>query len=254
MQRFLKKYIKLIITLVLFLSMGLIAWFGIVPFYAHIGELRDEIQMFYASRENRNRQIGRLPELHKSYDMIAVDEGRLDILLTETRVIDFVRTLEALAEKTGTEISIKSEEASPVTAPKKAAVKTAAPGEDAAKAEKKEVKGIAETLPYPDYLRLKITLRGEYQNIIAFLSGMETLPTALDVIGVEMRTRTDDEIERASEGSGKPNPFLLVPGNVAATEVAEPTGTEEQLAPRVSRGGLEATFDTIVYVDKPDKQ
>ena len=72
---------------------------------------------------------------------------------------------------------------------------------------------------------------------------METLPLALDVIGMTMKIR-DEEEKKVMTDPGR-NPFLILgDGGVSA----ETTSEEEQAL--IIPGTLEASFDTVVYLEK----
>lgn len=248
MTSFLKKHRSLFLAASLFISMGLGGWYGILPMYERIQGLRDDIQKQYATRENRNRQIAQLPELRVRYDRIVADEGRLDILLTEPRVVDFVRTIEELARATGVEIKIEANDAPLSASKKKAAVKKEGPAEEAAaeKQESQEAKALTDALPYKDYLRLRIILIGEYPAIAAFLGKLETLPIALDVISLDI-SEQEEELGSAKAAPARPSPFVLVEGSEpAAPAEGEALPSEQPKLP----GNLEAVLDTLVYVDK----
>jgi hypothetical protein len=235
MMRFFSQNRKTLLALVLFVSMIAFAILGAWPLYQNIVEKRDRLQALGADREYRVRQIARLPELRTQYDRILKDEGSLDILLTEEKVVDFIKTLEALARDNNVEIKIASND-TPLVEKKKS------DDDEKKSAPKKETK-LVDALTYPGYLRLSITVTGDYEDSVNFLAQMENLPTALDVIGVKMHENTKKNEENAPQ-SGNPNPFLLVPGGDSALVDTAP----EEAA--VSSGELETVLDTVVYVDK----
>src|SRR3990167_7859894 len=81
-----KKYAPLVTLPTLLLAMGGIAWFGILPLGQSLEEKMRGIQEFYAGRENRERQVNRLPELEMQYEVIQADGKMLRILVTEDGV------------------------------------------------------------------------------------------------------------------------------------------------------------------------
>lgn len=235
-----RQHLPVFVLLSLLSGMGLIAWFGIVPFHGFITEKADGIQEYYAFRENRGRQIGKLPELEREWETITENEQALDILLSEGEIVDFVKTLEGLAEREDVSITIESKTGEGIV--------EKAPGQPApAGGAKNSSLSMLDTLPYHRYLHVSVVVIGEYRNIVAFLHGMETLPLALDVIGFEVRERNEDEIgsRPSTPDAGKRNPFLMFDQGPTSIGNAE-TAPEEE----VIRGSLEASFDTIVYVSK----
>ena len=157
MRNFFKKY-NFVITLLFMISiMGGTFWWGVVPMYQKIINLRDDIQKEVARKENQERQIKRLPEIKSQYDKVLSDEGYFDILLTENRMVALIQTIEALATQTGTEIAIQSNAAKfEDSVKKKSTDKSSEKSDDAAGDETtKETakKTLVNSLPYPDYSR-----------------------------------------------------------------------------------------------------
>ncbi|MBI2439523.1 MAG: hypothetical protein HYV45_02905 [Candidatus Moranbacteria bacterium] len=237
---------------------GLVAWFGIKPLRQIISDKRDDIQKYYTSRENRDRQIKKLPELEKQYDEILAGKNTLDIMLTEDRIVTFVKTLEQLAKETNTEIIIEAKSdkaiiekkivASPDQPKKSSETREAIGEENTPSSTKKDVKNIIDNLPFHRYLHITVVVRGEYVDIVTLLHKIETLPFALDMLSVEMHHVDDEE-----ESSGRPgrsfgdgvNPFI--PFGSGESTV---TDTPEQQAETKKRPPLEAAFEIAVYVDK----
>ena len=251
MNKFTNKHLRLIIALVLLSMMGGIGWFGVVPFYGHIREIRDEIQQFYAGREHRNEQFSRLPDIRNQFDAVRKDEGSLDILLTRGRIVDFIKVLEGLAQETDVTIAIKSEE-NPEVAKKKAPAKTDGT-ETEAKTEQVK-KTLVEQLPSDQYISLKLTLTGDYASLLAFLHKLETAPFALDVTSIDIHPRNTETKTPSSSSPDRKNPFSLSPsqGDVNGDEV--PGATEEVVVEsEPSKKPLEAFINMVVYVDKLEK-
>ncbi|MBP9728209.1 MAG: hypothetical protein KBD27_02415 [Candidatus Moranbacteria bacterium] len=243
-----KKFSPLLTTLGIFSGMGLIVWFGIIPFQNFVTDKADGIQEYHATRENRLGQMEKLPDLQSQFDNIQVEEDVLRILLSEERVVDFVQTLEQLAKETGVQVVIQSktgtiieEKVKPKVVAKKAGAETA----ETAVVEKKSKTPatILESVPFDRYLHVEVVVKGEYKTIATFLHKMETLPLGLDVIGMTMGIRDQDESVKKVADPGR-NPFLIL-GDGATTN---PETNEEQVV--TIPGTLEASFDTVVYLDK----
>jgi len=243
-----KRSLPLIITLMLFSGIGLIAWFGIVPFQDFITEKADSIQEYHATRENQERQIARLPDLQKQFENILAHEKALDILLPESQIVDFVKTLEELAVTTDTHVEIEAKDKDAIeekksTRPIKKGGDTTLDDEDT----KKKVQPlILDSVPYDRYLHVSVIVTGEYGNIVAFLHKMETLPLGLDVIGLSIRTRdAEDSVAEKPDDPGR-NPFLILSESPSVEESIPSQEVKEE----VIKGTLEATFDTVIYVSK----
>jgi len=222
-----------------------IVWYGILPLKQAVYEKMRGIQEFYARRENREKQVARLPELKAQYDAILQDEKLLDILISEDTVVDFVKMLEGLASGSHVEISITAKENGKIIELENAPVAPDQPrsGDPTELSEnsspKERTADILNDMPFNRYLYLSIKTRGQYGDIIAFLRKMETLPIGLDVIKTEMKQGEAEESAPIDAGSGV-NPFLLSGGNTQ--------GTMASLVEQ--KDVFEAVFDVVVYVDK----
>jgi hypothetical protein len=246
-----KRIFSVVVMLSLFSAIGLIIWFGILPFQHYLTDKADSIQEYYATRENRDRQINKLPELEEQFASIMKDEGSLDILLSENEIVDFVKILERLALATDTHISIEAKSAQAIEERKEGKVPAkkgvASQDEDVPSNKKKTLPTILESVPYDRFLHVNIIVIGEYQNIVSFLHKMETLPLGLDVIGMDVKVRDNEDIAKNPAGPGS-NPFLILGESTPVTDESAPDQKDEEPA---IVGSLEAKFDTVVYVSKP---
>ena len=250
MKNFLKQYSLILTALAIFLAMALTGWFLVKPLYGQMLGLRDEIQQEHVRQENQQKQIKRLPELKSQYERVISEEGFFDILLTEDKVVGFIRTLEGLASDTQVEVKIQSNElkVEEVVQKKSRSQNT----EEETVADEKKEKVLSDYLPYKDYLRLTLTVSGDYSALVAFLSRLETLPVALDVIGVDVKQPLRDDNSREGDVRAV-NPFATSTqptqgeenkdGSVSGESI--PKELTEPLSPK-----LEAVIDLLVYVDK----
>jgi hypothetical protein len=251
MKNFLKQYRLILIAFVIFIAMLLVFWFAVRPMYFKILSLRDAIEQENARQENQQKQIKRLPELKNQYERVVSEERYFDILLTEDKVVGFIRILEGLAGETGVVVKIQSNETK-LEEVKKKSSKDKDAEEEGEGTEKKE-KLLSDYLPYPEYLRLTLTVEGDYSALVAFLSRLETLPVALDVMGIEVKQPLRDDNSRDGDVRAV-NPFATestktpsetTPDNGDGTTDEVPSELTKPLSPR-----LEAVIDLIVYVDK----
>lgn len=237
-----KKYTTRVVLFVLLLSLVGIAWYGIVPIKQAIYEKMRGIQEFYARRENREKQVARLPELKAQYDTVLQNEKLLDILISEDKVVDFVKMLEGLASGTHIEISITARDNGKITEAKKVPIKPDQSNNgnsDGGSTAKQKAVTILDDIPFDRYLYLNVKVRGQYEDIVVFLHKMETLPVGLDVVKVDMKKGTTESPAGIALGTGI-NPFA--PGGNA------PAGSVE--LPAVKKDIFEAVFDVLVYVRK----
>ncbi|MDO8565637.1 MAG: hypothetical protein Q7S04_00435 [Candidatus Moranbacteria bacterium] len=238
-----KKYTTRIILFVLLLGMVGIIWYGIVPLKQAIYEKMRSIQEFYAMRENRQKQVVRLPELKAQYDVILQNEKLLDVLISENEIVNSVKTFEGIADETHVEMSITAKENGQITESKKIVAKADQPVKGDADVSSKNSAGkekstdILSDIPFDWYLYLNVRVRGRYEDVVVFLHKMETLPMGLDVIRLEMRRGEAADAVGSVSGSGI-NPFLLSSGDTQA----EPSVAQKDV--------FEAVFDVLIYVDK----
>ncbi len=244
-----KKYVSHAAMAGLIVLMALIVWLGVLPMRQAISGKMDDLQKFYAIRENRERQVARLPELEAQFQEIVVGEDTIRILLDEEHIVDFVKTLEGLASETGVEIVIEAKESSAIIEKKPVVKASAAESEAAASSKKTKSSGIIDMLPYDRYLHINVALKGEYADIVDFLHKMETLPFALDVVGIDVRLNADTGERNTTVPEPGRNPFMIVPsGDSVAT--SSQSGSKEQSSQSSEQPPLEADFDTVVYIKK----
>lgn len=242
------RFKPIVMQLILFVVIGLIGWFGIRLLLLTIQEKMNDIQKLSVTREHREKQLERLPDLEAQHTLIGEHEDWLGIILTKDRIVEFIQEIEQLAQDENVVVEIESRDnaflESKVTAlekkdtPEKSATTPTEKAEMAAEPMKKAAvskeTGIVTELPYKKYLKLTITVTGDYGNVVRFLHRLETLPYALDVIGLNLKQRSE-ESDRATPESGTLNPF-------AGETPAEPQITAAKV--RV----LEAVFETVVYM------
>lgn len=236
---------KLAVTaFLLAVTMGLLFWFGMRPLQDSVWQRMNGIQKIYTDRENRERQVARLPDLTKQYEAIQADQGTLDILLSDDRIVDFVKTLEAFAADNHVGITITSKDNGAIVDRKanspKTAVKSSDPSDTpASSTASKAPPALSDTLPFDRYVQLSLQLSGTYADTIAFLGRLETLPYGLDVIGVDVKSDDGDQ-GKAGRGTSGTNPFV----------VSQPASTED-VAPAVAPPArVKATYDMVLYLKK----
>lgn len=254
MKIFLEKYtlfFPIAIMLALFSGIGAIIWFGILPYQERINEKADAIQEFEVSRENRDRQIAKLPELESQLETIVADENTLDILLSEKNIVDFVKTLEQLAIDTHTHVTISAKDKEAIQEKKKnvsTGKNSATSNKDTSSNDKKETFSLLGSLPYDRYLHVTITVLGEYHDIFTFLHKMETLPIGLDVIGMSIGESGVENIAQKVSVPPANNPFAMFADGLSSPA----TPLVEEAKPTDITGPLQASFDTVIYLRKQE--
>lgn len=215
-----------------------VVWVGLGPLEKSIERKRDQVQELQVLSEYRERQSALLPELEEQYQFIVENAATLDITTSKDKIVDFVRTLEMLADTVGVKVTIASRDnallESKTTIDNKTTVD--ATGNKSAPSAKKDPRketGLLAELPLPDYLRLDVTVTGPYIALAQYLNKLETLPFALDVVGIEIR-----EVEEEAPAT-PPVRSPFVPGETPVTP---------ELPPAPVTPTLDATFDTVLYL------
>ena len=199
-------------TIALLVVIGALFFFGIRPLHGRIADERDNIEKLHAQEENAARKIQQLPDFQAQSDLIDGEDLPLLTLLSEEKVVDFIKSVEEIALKTGNTVVISQSSVQKKKKPAAAAATpaTASAGDEtdaqkaataaAAAAKAKTPPTIEDSLPWDTDLRLSISATGTYPNVIRFLHGVETLPYALDVISSEIRV--SGERSTRSNGGG----------------------------------------------------
>jgi len=228
---------------------GSVVWFGILPLKQSLLNKARMIQEFYVDEENQSKQINRLPELEDQYNIIENNASKLDIMLREDQVIDFIKTLETLASETTVTLVIASKDTGKIVEPKATAKKTVSEEEGETKTspsstpKKEKVKevDILSDIPFDRYLRLSISATGKYENIINFLHKIETLSVGLDVVGIDIkRAEIEKNTKKVVTGSGVFSSGVVSISDALVSEKENPE----------TKDMLEGVFDLVVYVNK----
>lgn len=250
MTIFYKKYKSFIILLTLIAAIICIALFGILPLRQSINKKMRDIQEFYAGRENREKQVGKLPELQGQYDAIIENEKILDILIAEGGIVDFVKTLEQLAKEVNVAMEISSKDNGKIVEAKKPEAKTdkASNADQPSVSEESNIKektpSILDSAPFDRYLVLNIKAEGSYEDIVVFLNKVETLPFGLDVIKVDIKKKDAENNSSSVNRGNLANPFSILGDGKTLTE------QEQLLVDEKNKENAEAVFDVLVYVKK----
>lgn len=245
LKNYLNQRMKLLLIQISLLALiGLIAWFGIRPILSTIQVKKDDVQKLSVTREYRESQLQRLPDLESQHALIKERESDLDIILTKDRLVEFIEALEQLAADEQVAIEIESRdnaflESKMTIAAKKEPAKPVAVAdadEPAAEPAKKGPAASKETgligeFPLKKFLKLTLTVSGEYISLARYLHQLETLPYALDVVSLDIKSQPEDG-DTPLPDAGVLNPFGI--------PVTPSEGSENHV--------LDAVFEMIVYM------
>lgn len=159
--------------------------------YKLVGKIEtvsDIVQEKTIDSENNQSRITKIPEMEAAERSFRERESDLDATLDESKEIDFIKKLEALAEITGNRISLKIDE----TDPKKPAP---------AKKEKDAQENILGGLPYDKYITIQINLEGEYAELINFIHKIENFNYYLNIVSINAIKNASKEAEAQKDKS-----------------------------------------------------
>lgn len=196
------------------ISIGLV-WFELGVFHGMIRKEMDEIQKIDVLREYRGKQLQQLPELEKQNQLIAERGSELDIIVTKDELVQFIQTLEQLANEVGVKITIASrdntllESKITLVPPSKGqkttgdqnAVQEDTPPASQPKRSAKQSEGLLDEIVLKKYIRLTLTVTAPYQLMITYLHKIETLPYATDIIGVTIKEAREQQERIAKENT-----------------------------------------------------
>lgn len=140
-------------------------------------EKSDKIQEMNIDSQLSRDKISKIPEMENANEEYERNKETLDIVIVPSGEVEFIRNLESLAENTRNKISLEIED---VQDSSKAKAKTT-------KKKKDEEKGIFDLLTYDKYLKIKVTLEGDYVGLVDFISKLENFKYYVNVVSIDSK-------------------------------------------------------------------
>ncbi len=232
MTKFLKNQRELVVLALFFVVIGGLGYFVIMPLLKSITLVRDGIQEEAIKQDIRRQKLNELPKIREQFAKINNQQNKIDILLSKDQAVVLIERLEKLSQDTGNTIVISindglQQAANPALA--KAGSATA---------------NLVESLPSNDYLKLTISLTGDYDGLFKFISGLETFEYYGDIIGINISHSTDSGLPSAAGAApinGVLNPFnaQLTPGASSTNTAAKQNGSK-----------LDTSLEVVFYTKK----
>lgn len=173
MKEFFKKYreILLIISWIAFLftAVRLI----VLPIMAKIAAANNEIQEENLKKDISNKNVGELPKIKQQYENLKQNSQSVDVLLEKANAVQLIKKLEKSADQSGVKTTITVQDQ--VTA------------KPQAKNKNQNENTLINDLPSKDYLQLKISADGNYNQIISFIKTLENLEYYNDIIALDVK-------------------------------------------------------------------
>lgn len=189
----------------------------------------DSIQESLIDAQIEKSKIENIPGMKSTADKIKDNQEALDVILDESQEVDFIKSLESLADETGNKISITVND--PKDAPPAAAVSA-----DVSARDKKPVeKDIKDTLSHKKSISMNVELGGNYDSLISFIHKLENDKYYANVVSVDSRKGS---VAKGQAGISGNSGIFLSPSNQVA---ADPN---QENAP----DALKTTLVIIVYL------
>lgn len=161
---------------------ALLVVFAILPLHRRIIEESDEAQKIVVGMEHAREKVSRLGEYQGQYEKIQTHASEINLLLPESEFASFIAELENAAQESGGDIVVMQ-------------------GVDMTALRKQEKGGDSEQprlineISAGNALSLSIRFSGSYQETIAFLHRLETLPYFLDVLAMDLTARDEESAD-----------------------------------------------------------
>jgi hypothetical protein len=216
MKKFFKKQRELIAVALFFLAVGAMGYFVVAPLLKKIASIKNEIDENKIKQEIKKQRLEELPKIAQQYTSISSQQKKFDILLDKQQAVALIERLEGLAQDTNNKIQIVVQEDA-------SAKKTA----DSKSKTAPKVPALIDTLPRKEYLKLRITLTGDYDGVFKFVHRLESLEYYADIIEINIgQVASNQTTSVASLGMDGSNPF----NDQVAKEPALGLGDPNQLA------------------------
>lgn len=157
-----------------------------------IVDTSDRIQEGIIDDQLQRSKIDDIPRMEEISKNLSDNRDVMETMIEESMEVDFIKSLEALADDTGNEITLSVDDPEK----DKAAQKTTANSKD-----KQAEKGIKESLSHSKFISLDITISGSYESMVDFVHKLENGKYYVNVISIESR-KNQSESGIANQGSG----------------------------------------------------
>lgn len=209
---------------------GGLVYFGIRPLLGSIEAVRNEIQEELIKQEVRRVRLSELETIKQQYDKIQGDEEKkLDALLDRDQAVALIEKLEKIAQDTGNEITISIADTKQSTVQSQKNVKMT---------KEADSNSLVNSLPSSDFLKMTLSIKGNYNSLFKFVSVLESLDYYADILVVNVKRAEENKEGQTSlsTGSSAGNPFRV--------------GSSSNLIKTRSNGEIEASLETIFYTKK----
>lgn len=173
-------------VLLLVFVMGL--FFVLKPAINRLSDNSDNVQKKLIELEIEKGKVSELPRIKDKFMKVDMSKDKLNVLFAEENIVDLVKDMEKLAEKTGNTISISVEEESDSVKIKNMTVK---------KDSEEEADKLLDDFLEEEYFKIDVDIMGDYLGLIKFIDGLNSLDYYNSLVGFEIASQ---EEEKKSDG------------------------------------------------------
>lgn len=208
MQNFLKKQRQALALIGYALILVAVFFFAVKPLLAKINARRDQIQEELATQEDRKKQILALPNIKEQYLAVQKENDKLSVLISKDEAVNLIESIEKLASDTNNAVKITIVQADPNSREAILAQKQAAQDKQSGDKNKDKNKDVSlvDTLPGKNYLEIKISLKGKYNDALRFMEKLENMHYYSDILSFDMRAE-DSSSGQANQITRSSDPF-----------------------------------------------
>lgn len=190
MMAFLKKYKLWLSVSITGILTGAAFFFGAYKLVGNIETVSSAVQEKTVDNEYNQSRITKIPEMEAAQRSFQERETDLDATLDESKEIDFIKKLEALAEITGNRINLKINDQDQKSA-------------TAAQSAKNAKDTISGSLPSDKYITMQINLEGGYAELVNFVHKIENFGYYANIISINAAKNTTGQ-SQTQDNSASP--------------------------------------------------
>jgi hypothetical protein len=173
---------------VYFFAIAAIYSFLARPLIRKIEAKNSKIQEIISDQEMKKEKIMQIPALKNQFEMVVKDEERIDIFLSRDNLVGLIEKIEKVSEETGNKIKIELSE-------EQLDKKNTKSKKDAEKGKTSSI-----NLPSDNYIKMKMTLSGDYAGLLNFINKIENADYYSDIISFKIT----DNLKNSGNSSGNP--------------------------------------------------
>lgn len=185
------KHKTLIIILGYILLVGLSVYLLAGPLVSRIEISSNQIQGKLIDQQIERARMDSLPQMKEDWSNFESKKGSLEVILSSRNELEFIESIEAIADKTENTISLKIGDSADPKA--MARVKKVNDKKDS------PTKEVLEGITYANFFPVQINLKGDYTGLVNFIHMLENSRFYVNVISLEVKKyKMDDSQEFSS--------------------------------------------------------